>query len=135
MHDRRHGRRQSTSLLATGAVNLNAERRQAFLLCGAVRERLNYIRHAWMRLRNDWLERDLEAIALIFMTETAFIELRTEQVLRQMAFGAAERAPRGRQSIAFGVHFDRAYVGRRRCCPKLYLGNDRGGTASRYRPT
>ena len=66
--------------------------------------------HAWMRLRNEWLEHDFgRRVALNLMKEDSLIELRTEQVFAKWHL-ASERAPRGSSVDSFGVEFDRDMV-------------------------
>jgi uncharacterized protein (TIGR04141 family) len=66
--------------------------------------------HAWMRLRNEWLEHDFgRRVALNLMKEDSLIELRTEQVFAKWHL-ASERAPRGSYVDSFGVEFDRDMV-------------------------
>ena len=66
--------------------------------------------HAWMRLRNEWLEHDFgRRIALNLMREDSLLELRTEQVFAKWHL-ASERAPRGSSVDSFGVEFDRDMV-------------------------
>lgn len=66
--------------------------------------------HAWMRLRNEWLEHDFgRRVALNLMKEDSLIELRTEQVFARWHL-ASERAPRGSSVDSFGVEFDRDMV-------------------------
>ncbi|MBL6615461.1 MAG: TIGR04141 family sporadically distributed protein [Reyranella sp.] len=66
--------------------------------------------HAWMRLRNEWLEPDFgRRVALNLMKEDSLIELRSEQVFAKWHL-ASERAPRGSSVDSFGVEFDRDMV-------------------------
>ncbi len=66
--------------------------------------------HAWMRLRNEWLEPDFgRRVALNSMKEDSLIELRSEQVFAKGHL-ASERAPRGSSVDSFGVEFDRDMV-------------------------
>ena len=66
--------------------------------------------HAWMKLRNDWLEPDYgRRVALNLMNASSLIELRTEQVFARWHL-ASERAPRGSSIDNFGVQFDRDMV-------------------------
>jgi uncharacterized protein (TIGR04141 family) len=66
--------------------------------------------HAWMRLRNEWLEHDFgRRVALNLTKEDSLLELRTEQVFAKWHL-ASERAPRGSSVDSFGVEFDRDMV-------------------------
>lgn len=66
--------------------------------------------HAWMKLRNEWLEHDFgRRVALNLMKEDSLLELRTEQVFAKWHL-ASERAPRGSSVDSFGVEFDRDMV-------------------------
>lgn len=66
--------------------------------------------HAWMKLRNEWLEHDFgRRVALNLMKDDSLLELRTEQVFAKWHL-ASERAPRGSSVDSFGVEFDRDMV-------------------------
>ena len=86
--------------------------------------------HAWMRLRNEWLEHDFgRRVALNLMKEDSLLELKTEQVFAKWHL-ASERAPRGSSVDSFGVEFDRDMVSvvEGVCTEALFGRSIRGGT-------
>ncbi len=89
--------------------------------------------HAWMRLRNEWLEHDFgRRVTLNLMKENSLLEMRSEQVFAKWHL-ASERAPRGSSVDSFGVEFDRDMVSAVEGLPTetLFGKTIRGGTSLR----
>jgi uncharacterized protein (TIGR04141 family) len=101
----------SALLQPPGAVNLDTQSPGGLLFIRwAGRAFVLTFGHAWMRLRNEWLEPDFgRRVALNLMKEDSLIELRSEQVFAKWHL-ASERAPRGSSMDSFGVEFDRDMV-------------------------
>jgi uncharacterized protein (TIGR04141 family) len=94
-----------------GSVDLDTQSPGGLLLIEhANRKFVLTFGHAWMRLRNEWLEPDFgRRVVLNLMREDSLIELRSEQVFAKWHL-ASERAPRGSSFDSFGVEFDRDMV-------------------------
>jgi len=66
--------------------------------------------HAWLKLKDEWVERDFGLrVALNAMPKDEVVELRSEQVFAKWHL-ASERAPRAASVDEFGVDFDRDLV-------------------------
>jgi len=66
--------------------------------------------HAWLKLKDEWVERDFGLrVALNAIPKDEVVELRSEQVFAKWHL-ASERAPRAASVDEFGVDFDRDLV-------------------------
>ncbi len=87
--------------------------------------------HAWLKLKDDWLERDFgRRAALNSMERDQIVEIRAEQVFAKWHV-ANDRAPRATSVEEFSVDFDRDLVGRVEGVPshRVFGQSIRGGTS------